>query len=153
MKLDRAVSLATTVLLLLALESPAQQRRPPRAGSVPAPSASQGPSGNVEHGRYIVEKVVMCVQCHSPRDEQGTIIAGQEYTGGPIPFRPPWPNDWADRAPRNRGLTGYTRELGIRLFTMGAIDREDRQLRPPMPPFHLTAQDAADVVAYMTSLR
>ncbi len=151
MKIPRAASVYSLFLACTVVAS-AEPRRPPRpAGAVPKPPAS-GVPGDVERGRYIAERVAMCVQCHSPRDGAGNIIAGQEYTGGVIPFRPPWPNDWADRAPRNRGLPGYTRELAMRLLMAGAIDREDRQLRPPMPAFRMTPQDAADVVAFLMSL-
>jgi mono/diheme cytochrome c family protein len=109
-------------------------------------------TGNVEHGRYLVERVVMCAECHSPRDANGNILEERRFMGAPIPFRPPWPNDWAIEAPRNRGLPGYSVEQGIRLLTQGAIARDGHQLRPPMPRFHMTTQDAADVVAYMKSL-
>lgn len=126
-------------------------QRPPRS-VVPPPANYNGPAGNAEHGRYIAEHVAFCIECHSPRDEQGTILRGKEYTGAPIPFRPPWGADWADRAPRNRGLPGYTPELAVRLLMEGAIDRQDRQLRPPMPPFRMSRQDAADVAAYLSSL-
>jgi mono/diheme cytochrome c family protein len=113
---------------------------------------AKGPRGSVEHGRYLVHDVAMCVECHSPRDENGDIIPGQEFTGAPIPVRPAGRSDWALRAPRNRGLPGYTSELAIRLLTQGGVDRDGRQLRPPMPRFRMTVQDAADVVAYLKSL-
>src|SRR5512141_146878 len=150
MKLPRTALVGVASLGVLVAAS--AQQRPPRS-RVPAAPVSPGPAGNVEHGRYLVERVAMCVECHSPRDERGVILAGQEFTGAPIPFRPPWHNDWADRAPRNRGLPGYTPELAVRLLTEGAIDRQDRQLRPPMPPFRMNRQDASDVVAYLSSLR
>lgn len=141
------------VALLATVSSSAQQsRRPPRDG-VPPASAYKPAPGDPQRGRYIVEHVAFCIECHSPRDDQGNIVRGQEFTGAPIPFRPPWHNDWADRAPRNRGLPGYTPELAVRLLMEGAIDRQDRQLRPPMPPFRMNRQDASDVVAYLTSLR
>jgi mono/diheme cytochrome c family protein len=142
------------VLAVLALAAPAagQDERPPAS-----PEAQQLPAtiptGNAERGRYLVMDVAQCVECHSPRDANGVILPGEEFTGAPVPFRPPWPNDWAIRAPRNRGLPGYTTELGVRLLTQGAVDREGRQLRPPMPRFRMTPQDAADVVAYLKSLR
>jgi mono/diheme cytochrome c family protein len=109
-------------------------------------------SGNVEHGRYLVERVAMCVECHSGRDAQGTIIDSQRYMGGPIPFAPPWPNDWAMRAPRNRGLPGYDDALALRLLTKGSIGRNGVQLRAPMPRFFMTPQDAGDVIAFLRSL-
>jgi mono/diheme cytochrome c family protein len=111
------------------------------------------PSGNVEHGRYLVERVVMCVECHSMRDEAGNIIQSEKYLGGSIPFAPPWPNNWAMRAPRNRGLVGYDDKAALRLLTQGAIGRDGHQLRPPMPRFHMTPQDAADVIAFLRSLK
>ena len=109
--------------------------------------------GNAEHGRYIVHEVAMCVQCHSPRDDKGNIFESREFEGAPIPFKPPWPNDWAIAAPRNRGLEGYNDEQALRLLTEGAIGRDGQQLRPPMPRFHMTKQDAEDVITYMRSLR
>ena len=107
------------------------------------------PKGNVEHGRYIVEHVAMCIECHSGRDARGAILQSERFLGAPIPFAPPWPNDWAMRAPRNKGLPGYSDDLALRLLTQGAIGRNGEQLRPPMPRFRMTVQDAADVIAFM----
>jgi mono/diheme cytochrome c family protein len=123
------------------------------AQSPAAQPATDHGGGSVEHGRYLVHDVAMCVECHSPRDDQGNIIQSQEFMGGPIPFRPPWPNDWAMIAPRNKGLPGYDDALAMRLLTEGAIGRDGKQLRPPMPRFHMSKQDAADVIAYMRSLK
>jgi hypothetical protein len=110
-------------------------------------------TGNAEHGRYIAEHVAMCVECHSGRDDSGAIIESQKYMGAPIPVRPPLPADWAIRAPRNRGLPGYDDAQAMRLLTEGAIGREGNQLRLPMPRFRMTRQDAADVIAFLRSLR
>jgi mono/diheme cytochrome c family protein len=151
------------LLCMVAGAAPAQQRAPSTAGQVdttgrrPASPERQAvppraPAGNAEHGRYLAHHVAMCVECHSPRDESGQVIPGQEFTGAPLPVRPTGPSDWALRAPRNRGLPGYTPELAIRLLTQGGVDRDGRQLRPPMPHFRMTVQDAADVVAYLKSL-
>jgi mono/diheme cytochrome c family protein len=110
------------------------------------------PKGNVEHGRYLAEHVAMCIECHSGRDANGNILQSELFEGGSIPFAPPWPNDWANRAPRNRGLPGYSDEQALRLLTQGAIGRDGKQLRPPMPRFRMTPQDAADVIAFLRSL-
>ncbi|HWK11458.1 MAG TPA: c-type cytochrome [Vicinamibacterales bacterium] len=124
-----------------------------RASASTPPTMVQGIAGNVEHGRYLVENVAMCVECHSDRDAAGNIIDATRFHGGPVPVRPPWPNDWAIRAPRNAGLPGYDDEQAMRLLTEGAIGRDGRQLRPPMPRFHMSKQDAADVIAFMRSLQ
>ncbi len=157
MRVTRLLSMAllagTLVPAMVALapaQTPGRKPAPPERQKMPA---SALPGGDVARGQYLVERVFFCKECHSPRDGDGNIIVAQEYMGGPIPFRPPWPNDWALQAPRNRGLPGYTPELGMRLFMMGAVDREGNQLRPPMPRFRMNPQDAADVVAYMMSLK
>lgn len=108
--------------------------------------------GDVEHGRYLAERVAMCVECHSGRDAQGNIVDSERYLGAPIPFAPPWPNDWAVRAPRNRGLPGYDDAGAMRLLTEGAIGRDGKPLKPPMPRFRMTPQDAADVIVFLRSL-
>jgi len=110
------------------------------------------PAGNVEHGRYLVERVVMCYECHSARDPQGNIIPGTRFRGGAMPMRPTWRGDWPLQIPRIAGLPGYTDAEAMRLLTQGAIKRDGTQLRYPMPRFHMTPQDAADVIAYLRTL-
>jgi mono/diheme cytochrome c family protein len=122
----------------------------PTAQSVMAPDPAAGP---VEHGRYIVERVSMCFECHTPRDENGEVQLSDWLLGAPIPVSPP-PFDqanWAIKAPRIAGMPGYTEEQGIRLLTEG-IDRTGKHLRPPMPPFRFSEADARAVVAYLKSL-
>jgi len=136
------VSLGACALLLAAVTVSAQQ---------PAASASL-PAGNLEHGRYLVERVVMCYECHSARDLQGNIVAGTRFKGGPMPMRPSWSGDWPLQIPRIAGLPGYTDAEAMRLLTEGGIKRDGTQLRYPMPRFRMTPQDAADVIAYLRSL-
>ena len=143
------VMVAVAGLLIAMTQLSAQ---PPQTASSSDANVSL-PSGNVEHGRYLAERVAMCVECHSMRDEAGNIIQTEKYLGGSIPFAPPWPNNWAMRAPRNRGLVGYDDKAALRLLTQGAIGRDGHQLRPPMPRFHMTPQDAADVIAFLRSLK
>lgn len=143
--------LATGVLASALSYASAQTPRP--ASPAATATTGDGPAGNVEHGRYIVEQVAMCVECHSGRDHQGNILESEKYMGGPIPFAPPWPGEWATRAPRNKGLPGYTDAQAQRLLTQGSIGRNGLQLKAPMPRFRMTPQDAADVTAFLRSLR
>jgi hypothetical protein len=150
------ILLFTGAVLLLSASLSAQAPQPAtpaQAAQRPGPAAVTLPRGNVEHGRYIAERVAMCVECHSGRDRQGNILDDQRYLGGAIPVGPPWATDWADRAPRNKGLPGYTDALALRLLTAGAIGRDGAQLRLPMPRFRMTVQDAADVIAFLRSVR
>ena len=148
-----AGGLVALVLLQASARSQQTSPAPPAPRTASAQSLSSGTlHGNVQHGRYLVESVAMCIECHSDRDDQGNILESRLFLGGPIPFAPPWPNDWANRAPRNRGLPGYTDALALRLLTQGAIGRDGQQLRRPMPRFHMSVQDASDVIAYLRSL-
>ena len=148
MRIIRSASIGALSMLVLTA-SPLQSQRPATAPSIRPTAVTTLPRGNAEHGRYLVEHVAMCIECHSGRDARGGIVQSERFLGAPIPFAPPWPNDWAMRAPRNRGLPGYTDELALRLLTEGAIGRNGEQLRPPMPRFRMSVQDAADVIAYM----
>ncbi len=122
------------------------------ARPVLAATASSTLNGNVEHGKYLAEHVAMCIECHSGRDEHGTIIPAERYMGGAIPPGPTWAVGWANRSPRIKGLPGYSDDQALRVLMHGAINREGRQLLLPMPRFRMTAQDAADVVAFLRSL-
>jgi mono/diheme cytochrome c family protein len=108
--------------------------------------------GNVEHGRYLVERVVMCAECHSSRDAAGAIVPGTRLRGGAMPARVPWPGDWPLQVPRIAGLPGYTDAQALRLLTEGAVKRDGTQARAPMPRFRMSEQDAADVMAYLRGL-
>lgn len=112
------------------------------------------PSDSKTRGKYIVEHVAMCVQCHTPRNEAGEMLTGQYLEGAPVPVNaPPYPNmKWAVKAPGIAGLIGYTKEQGIRLLTEG-ITSDGRNPIPPMPPFRLTRSDAEAVVDYLKSLQ
>jgi hypothetical protein len=120
--------------------------------SIPPVEDIAMPPGNAQRGQYIAEHVAMCVECHSGRDRNGDILESEKYLGGNIPFVPP-STAWATRVPRNRGLPGYTDAMAMRLLTQGAIGRDGRQLLLPMPRFRMTPQDAADVIAFLRSVR
>ncbi|MEP7119097.1 MAG: hypothetical protein ABI880_16035 [Acidobacteriota bacterium] len=124
----------------------AQQR--PAVAPVAAPAEMRG---NVEHGRYLVERVAMCGECHSMRNESGEIIEATRLHGGPMPARVPWPADWPVMVPRIIGLPAYSDPEAMRLLTEGAMKRNGTQARAPMPRFRMTTQDAADVVAFLRS--
>ena len=122
----------------------AQQRE---GGAVPA--APVALRGDAARGRYLVERVAMCGECHSTRDQAGAIVPETRLHGGPLPVRVPWPADWPLQVPRIAGLPGYSDFEALRLLTEGAIKRIGGQARAPMPRFRMTAEDAADVIAFL----
>lgn len=109
-------------------------------------------SGATDRGQYLTEQVAMCVQCHSPKDEQGRVIPERKFQGSPIPVESPYRRqDWAVEAPALAGMAFYTRDEAIRLLTQG-IARDGAPPKPPMPPFRMDERDAAAVYDYLASL-
>jgi mono/diheme cytochrome c family protein len=119
--------------------------------TTPAPAGATHAAGDVTRGEYLVNSVAMCVQCHSPRDARGNIIANQKLRGASIPVRgPSWDSEWAYKAPALAGLPGFTDEQIVMLLTEGhAGDRPAPQR--PMPPFRMNKQDAEAIVSYLRS--
>ena len=115
--------------------------------STHTPSAEQ-----LQRGQYLVAHVAMCVQCHTPRNAQGELDRTRLLQGAPIPVPAPFPmSQWAFEAPKIAGLPGWTAEDAVRLLRTGR-SAKGYAPRPPMPPFRLTQEDAAAVVAYLKSL-
>ncbi len=116
------------------------------------PAGSSGAADTVKRGEYLVHHVAMCIQCHSPRDEAGNLIRTQLLQGAPMPVKSPFTNQqWAFRAPKIAGLPGWSEEDAVKFLQTGR-DRRGYSPQPPMPPFRMTQQDAAAVVAYLKSL-
>jgi mono/diheme cytochrome c family protein len=114
--------------------------------AAPAPSAAK-----IAHGKYLVENVARCGDCHSPHDEKGEPISGKALTGSALSFKPVTPMPvWADKAPNIAGLRGWTEDAAVK-FMMTGIAYNDLPARPPMPQYRLNQEDAAAVVAYLIS--
>ena len=112
-----------------------------------------GSGGGVARGKYIVEGVAMCGQCHSPRESDGDPGRSHWLQGAPVPWDPPKPDpNWPLTAPRIGGtpLPASDGDM-VKLLTTGIWTTGNR-LRPPMPQFRMEPSDAEAVVAYLKSL-
>ena len=126
-----------------------QQPNPPNAA--PAKTAAK-PTGNVERGRYIVEDVAFCANCHTPRTKGTDFDRAHWLQGGPLFWQPahPVPN-YPQLVPRIGGQPPATDAQMITLLTTG-LWTDGKPLRAPMPPFHMSKEDAEAVVAYLKSI-
>jgi mono/diheme cytochrome c family protein len=106
----------------------------------------------IARGKYIVEGLAACGDCHTPRNRDGDIDRSKWLAGAPVFYEPAQSvPGWAISAPRIAGIPpGRDAEI-ITLLTT-SVWRDGKTPRPPMPRFHMTHEDAEAVVAYLKSL-
>jgi hypothetical protein len=110
------------------------------------------PSSSVARGKYIVEGVAVCGQCHTPRDSSGNLDRSRWLQGAPVPYQPARPDaDWPINAPRIGGTPPASDADMIKLLTTG-IWTDGNRLRLPMPQFRMERSDAEAVVTYLRSV-
>jgi len=106
----------------------------------------------IERGRYLVEEVARCAECHTPRDASGELDRQAWLQGATIWIQPARDiANWADQAPPLAGLPSLTEEQMERVLEKG-VGPEGETLRPPMHTYHLQPADAQAIIAYLKSL-
>lgn len=117
------------------------------AGPAPAEDADA-----VRRGEYLALHVAQCVQCHTPRDETGSLDRTRLFRGAAVPVEgPDFVERWATHAPSLAGPSEREAEILLSVLTRG--HRPDGEVpRPPMPPFRMERADAQAIVAYLRSL-
>jgi len=141
-KMSRRIAFGLGVVVCLAAGA---------AGAGPASGSSSAPEKVLRRGQYVVERVGMCADCHSPRDAQGLFVAEQALHGAPIGFKPLAPMPWADFALPIAGLPTMSHEQAVH-FLMTGEKPDGSHPRPPMPEYRLDRDDAEAVVTYLKSL-
>ena len=110
----------------------------------------------VERGKYLVEEVGKCQDCHTPRNADGTLDRSKWLKGATLDFAPTHEIEkWHKTSP---DLTGPGRLFerwqakGIADFLMTGKNPRGGKADPPMPEYHLSKDDAEAIVAYLKSL-
>lgn len=124
-----------------------------QARKAPAAKGASESGGDVARGKYLVEGVAMCGQCHTPRDGDGNLDRSKWLQGAPVPWSPAngGMSAWPMIAPRIGGNPPASDADMIKLLTTG-IWTNGKQLRFPMMPFRMSEADAKAVVAYLKSV-
>jgi mono/diheme cytochrome c family protein len=112
---------------------------------------SSASSAKIEHGKYLVENIGMCGDCHTPHNEKGEPIKEQWLTGTELPFKSTVPMPWAEKSVNIVGLPGWEHDAAVKFFMTG-IAYNGLPARPPMPQYRYNHEDAEAVVAYLKSL-
>ena len=109
-------------------------------------------SAKIARGKYLVENIGMCGDCHTPHNEKGEPVKEQWLKGTELPFKPSVPMPvWADKSVNIAGLPGWEHDAAVK-FLMTGIAYNGLPARPPMPQYRYSQQDAEAIVAYLKSL-
>jgi mono/diheme cytochrome c family protein len=141
------VALGAVLLTFFCNVSVAQKTPRPATAAKPQVSADAA-----ARGKYIVEGVAMCGQCHTPRDDSGAPDRSRNLEGAAVWLVSAEPvADWPLVAPRLAQSPPGTDADMVKLLTTG-IWGGGKPLRPPMPQFRMSIADAEAVVAYLKSM-
>jgi len=106
----------------------------------------------IERGRYLVEEVAKCGECHSPRNSNGELDHSRWLQGAPIWIVPVHhDSNWAERAPGIAGFPSYTEAQGEIILEQG-VGPNGIPLRQPMHTYHLKHEDSVAIIAYLKTL-
>jgi mono/diheme cytochrome c family protein len=147
-RLIAGMSIAALLLLIMVRPHPTTAQETKQAGA----AKSSGDATVIARGKYIVEGVAACGECHTPRKQDGELDYNHWLAGAPVPYLSARPEpDWPIVAPRIAGAPPASDAQMITLLTTG-IWVNGRPLRSPMPRFRMTHSDAEAVLAYLKSL-
>lgn len=143
-------------LILLAAVFPSSTRSTAPGGKnatmAPRSVSQASQESQVERGRYLVEEVAKCGECHSPRDANGELDHSRWLQGAPIWIVPVHHDpSWAERAPGLAGFPSYTEAQGEKILEQG-VGPNGIALRRPMHTYHLKHEDAVAIIAYLKTL-
>jgi mono/diheme cytochrome c family protein len=136
-------------------ESPQTKSEPAAASGSSGDSRNEHPGeakGDIARGRYLVEEVAKCTECHTPRNDRGELRKEAWLQGAPIWITPVKKiRNWADQAPPLAGFPSFTEEEGERVLEKGT-GPQGEEIRPPMHIYHMKHEDAKAIIAYLKSI-
>lgn len=114
-------------------------------------------SDQVGYGKYLVEEVGKCQECHTARLETGELDQTRWLKGAALDFQPTkevkgWHKTSPDLTPGGR-LWQRWGEQGIVKFLETGAGPSGHPADPPMPAYKLKPADAEAIVAYLKTLK
>jgi mono/diheme cytochrome c family protein len=105
----------------------------------------------IAQGRYLVEEVARCSDCHTPRDSNGVLDRSRWLQGAPVWIMPTQSKEiWASHAP-NLASFPYSDQQAQDILERG-IGPNGIRIQAPMHAYHLHHTDAVAIIAYLRSL-
>ena len=113
-------------------------------------------TSNLERGKYLVEDVARCQECHTPKTDAGELDKTRWMKGATLIGVPSTPvADWHQKSPDISSTSAlWTRwgQDGFSKFLQTAKNPRGGKAGPPMPAYTLRAEDADAIAAYLKSL-
>ena len=108
----------------------------------------------VERGSYLVNTILTCGNCHSPKGPPQA-IAGKDFSGGLRFDEPPFDVTASNITPDKETGIGAWSDAEIRRAITQGIDKDGNKLKPPMGfgyYAHMTDADLDAVIAWVRLL-
>jgi hypothetical protein len=114
-------------------------------------SSATSKENETARGRYLVEEVARCPDCHTPRDSNGVLDRSRWLQGAPIWIMPVKSKEaWSMSTP-NLAAFSYSDQQAQDILERG-IGANGIPIQPPMHAYHLHHADAEAMIAYLRSL-
>ena len=111
----------------------------------------------VARGKYLVEEVAKCQDCHTPKMDNGNFIKSMWMKGATLNITPAAPvQGWHAAAPDitpNGALWKRWNEEGMVNFLTTGKSPRGGAAGAPMPTYTLKREDAEAIVAFLKSLQ
>ena len=110
----------------------------------------------LQRGKYLVEEVARCQECHTPKTETGEFDATKALKGTKLNIAPISPiAGWHAASPDLTSTSALWQrwgEDGMAKFLETAKNPRGGKAGAPMPAYMMKAEDAEAIVAYLKSL-
>ncbi len=112
---------------------------------------------SVARGKYLVNEVAKCGDCHTPRGADGKPDAAKHLKGATLDFKPTaeipgWHQTTPDITSTSR-LWDRWKDEGLVKFLETGLNPRGHAADPPMPAYTLSHADAQAVVDYLKSVK
>jgi mono/diheme cytochrome c family protein len=118
---------------------------------------AQAETDKIARGKYLVEEVARCQDCHTPKLPNGEFDKEKWMKGAVLNIQPIKPvANWYKAAPDitpSGRMWGRWKDEGILNYLKNGVGPQGKPAAPPMPTYRLSAEDIEAVFAYLKSLK
>ena len=118
---------------------------------------AQSLSSKAAYGKYLVEEVGKCQECHTPRTETREFDKEKWLKGAVLEYAPIQPiKDWhktsPDITPAGK-LWSRWGEPALKKYLMTGLTPKGTPAGPPMPAYTMKEADADAIIEYLKTLK